>query len=473
MADKGVTPQGEDFSAWYNELILKAEMADRGPVKGTMVIRPYGYRMWELLQGELDRRFKDTGHVNAYFPLFIPMSYLQREAEHVEGFSPELAVVTHAGGEELDEPIVVRPTSETVVGEMYSKWISSYRDLPLLINQWASVVRWELRPRMFIRPTEFLWQEGHTAHADEADAMAETMRMLGVYTEVARDVAAIPVVPGEKTPGERFAGAVSTFSIEGIMRDGRALQSATSHYLGTNFARAFDITFQDAQSQLQLCHTTSWGMSIRMIGAIVMAHGDDKGLILPPRLSPYQVVIVPVGGVDTSAALKLAAECTDAGVRVHVDTRDLRPGFKFNDWELKGVPLRIELGPRDLAAGTAVIASRLAVGADKETAALDGLARSLPARLDAYHDALLGRASEFLASHRCAADTWPVFEAGVAVGFVDALHCGQPSCEDDIKAATGATPRCIPTEGPQEEGRCIRCDNPSAWGKRVVFARAY
>jgi prolyl-tRNA synthetase len=470
----GVTPQDEDFSSWYNELVLKAELADRSPVRGAMVIRPYGYRLWELLQAELDGRFKDTGHVNAYFPLLIPMSYLHKEAEHVEGFSPELAVVTHAGGEELDEPLVVRPTSETVIGDMYSRWISSWRDLPVLINQWANVVRWELRPRMFLRTTEFLWQEGHTAHADAADALAETMRMLGVYAEVARDVAAIPVVPGEKTPGERFAGAVATFTIEGMMRDGRALQSGTSHYLGTNFATAFDITFQDREGQRQHCHTTSWGMSTRMIGAVIMAHGDDRGLVLPPRLAPHQVVVVPIGKDPDvpAAAEKLATDIRAAGVRVHVDHRDASPGFKFNDWELKGVPFRIELGPRDLAAGTAVLAAR--VGGDgKETVPIDGVAASLPGRLDAYHDALLARAQAFLDAHRSRADTWEAFAAGVAGGWVDALHCGRPECEDDIKAATGATPRCIPSAGEAEEGTCIRCDGPSAWGKRVLFARAY
>ncbi|HZQ56893.1 MAG TPA: proline--tRNA ligase [Acidimicrobiales bacterium] len=476
MADRkglGVTPQGEDFSAWYNELVLKAELADRAPVKGAMIIRPYGYRIWELLQAELDQRFKATGHVNAYFPLFIPMSYLAKEAAHVEGFSPELAVVTHAGGEELEEPLVVRPTSETVIGETYSRWISSWRDLPLLINQWANVVRWELRPRLFLRTTEFLWQEGHTAHADEDDAMAETMRMLGVYTEVARDVAAIPVVPGEKTPGERFAGAVATFSIEAMMRDGRALQSGTSHYLGTNFAQAFDITFQDASGVLRHCHTTSWGMSTRMIGAVIMAHGDDKGLVLPPRLAPYQVVVVPIGKdpeVDQAAA-RLADDARAAGVRAHVDTRDATPGFKFNDWELKGVPLRIELGPRDLAAGTAVVAARL--GSGKETVPLEGLVAGLPARLDACHDALLARATDFRDSRRARVDTWDEFKTRVADGWADALHCGQPACEDVIKADTGATPRCIPSDGPAESGQCIRCDAPSAWGRRVLFAKAY
>ena len=474
-SNRGVTPQTEDFSAWYNELVLKAELADRAPVKGAMVIRPYGYRIWELLQAELDRRFKDTGHVNAYFPLLIPMSYLEREAEHVEGFSPELAVVTHAGGNELEEPLVVRPTSETVIGEMYSRWISSYRDLPLLINQWANVVRWELRPRLFLRTTEFLWQEGHTAHADGDDAMAETLRMLGVYAEVARDIAAIPVVPGEKTPGERFAGALATFTIEGMMRDGRALQSGTSHYMGTNFAKAFDITFQDAEGQLQLCHTTSWGMSTRMIGAVIMAHGDDKGLVLPPRLAPHQVVVVPIGKNDPevlAASDKLAAEIRAHGVRVHVDTRESSPGFKFNDWELKGVPVRLELGPRDLAAGTAVLALR--VGGDtKETVELASIAAALPGRLDAYHDALLDRATAFLAARRAPVDTWDAFAAGVEEGWVDALHCGRPACEDDIKAATGSTPRCIPSAGEPEEGSCVRCGQPSAWGKRVVFARAY
>jgi prolyl-tRNA synthetase len=470
----GVTPQGVDFSAWYNELVLKAELADRAPVKGAMVIRPYGYGIWELLQGELDRRFKDTGHVNAYFPLLIPMSYLQREAEHVEGFSPELAIVTHAGGAELEEPLVIRPTSETVIGEMYSRWISSWRDLPLLINQWANVVRWELRPRLFLRTTEFLWQEGHTAHAGAEDATAEMLRMLGVYAEVARDVAAMPVVPGEKTPGERFAGAVSTFSIEAMMRDGRALQCGTSHYMGTNFAKAFDITYQDAESTLQHCHTTSWGMSTRMIGAVIMAHGDDKGLVLPPRLAPHQVVVVPIGkDADTvQAAEKLAAEARAVGVRVHVDTRDATPGFKFNDWELKGVPLRLELGPRDLAAGTAVVAARIAPGG-KETVPLAGLAADLPTRLDAYHDLLLARAQEFLDSRRARVDIWEAFAVRVTDGWADALHCGRPECEEDIKAETGATPRCIPNGADAEHGRCIRCDFPSAWGRRVLFARAY
>ena len=303
-----MTPQSEDFSAWYNELVIKAELVDRGPVRGTMVIRPYGYRIWELLQSELDRLIKETGHENAYFPLLIPQSYMEREAEHVEGFAPEFAVVTHAGGKQLEEPLIVRPTSETVIGEFMAKWISSYRDLPLLLNQWANVVRWELRPRMFLRTTEFLWQEGHTAYAEEAGAVAETMRALeDVYARTARELAAMPVIEGEKTPTERFAGAVSTFSIEAMMRDGRALQAGTSHYLGTNFARAFNIQYTGEDGQLSHAHTTSFGMSTRMIGGVIMTHGDDKGLVLPPRLAPYQVVIVPIGRGEQAAEVTAAA----------------------------------------------------------------------------------------------------------------------------------------------------------------------
>ena len=313
--ERGVTPQSEDFSAWYNELVFKAELVERGPVRGTMVIRPYGYRMWELLQADIDRRIKETGHVNAYFPLLIPESYLQREAEHVEGFAPELAVVTHAGGKELEEPLIVRPTSETIIGEMMAKWISSYRDLPLLLNQWANVVRWELRPRMFLRTTEFLWQEGHTAHVDEADAMRETLLALDLYEQVSRDVAAIPVIAGEKTAGERFPGARRTYTIEAMMRDGRALQSGTSHYMGTNFAKAFNIQYAAESGELELCHTTSWGMATRMIGGVIMTHGDDKGLILPPMLAPYQVVIVPIGRGEQAGQVLVAARELAARLR--------------------------------------------------------------------------------------------------------------------------------------------------------------
>jgi prolyl-tRNA synthetase len=476
--ERAVIAQSEDFSGWYNDVVLRAQLVDRGPVKGTMIIRPYGYRLWELLVAALDQRIKDTGHENAYFPMFIPESYLKREAEHVEGFAPELAVVTHAGGKELEEPLIVRPTSETIIGESMSKWISSHRDLPMLLNQWANVVRWELRPRMFLRTTEFLWQEGHTAHVDEADAMRETLQMVDVYAEVARDLAAIPVVVGEKTPGERFAGAARTFTIEGMMRDGKALQSGTSHYMGTNFAKAFDIKYADASSGgQQYCHTTSWGMSTRMLGAIIMAHGDDQGLVLPPRLAPFQVVMVPVGRggamVEVMAAVDtLAAQCRALGVRGKVDDRpQLSAGFKFNDWEMRGVPLRVELGPRDLAAGVAVVARR--IGGEKETVPLAGLAATLPSVLEEIQAAMLARATAFRDENTTTVDDWEAFAAAVSTGWAAALHCGVPACEDDIKAVTAATPRCVPNDGAGESGPCIRCDAPSAYGRRVLFARSY
>ena len=473
----GVTPQSEDFSAWYNELVIKAQLADRGPVRGTMVMRPYGYRMWELLQGELDRRIKDTGHENAYFPLLIPESHLQREAEHVEGFAPELAVVTYAGGKELEDRVVVRPTSETVIGEMMAKWISSHRDLPLLLNQWANVVRWELRPRLFLRTTEFLWQEGHTAHADEADAMRETMLALDIYAEVAREIAAMPVVEGEKTPGERFAGAARTFSIEGMMRDGKALQAGTSHFMSTNFAQAFGIRYTNEAGQLELCHTTSWGMSTRMIGGVIMTHGDDKGLVLPPRLAPYQVVIVPIGrsaqlAEVQPAARELAGRLRAAGLRVHVDQREhVSPGFKFNDWELRGVPLRLELGPRDLASGTAVLVSRL--GGGKEQIPLAGAPDALVQLLDEVQFRLLDRATRFRDERTRIVDDWDQFVQAVQTGWALALHCGQAACEADIKASTGATPRIVPLSGAPDTGTCIRCGDPSSYGTRVIFGRAY
>jgi len=475
--ERGVTPQSEDFSAWYNEIVFRAELVDRGPVRGTMVIRPYGYRIWELLQADLDRRIKDTGHANAYFPLLIPESYLRREAEHVAGFAPELAVITHAGGKDLDEPLVIRPTSETIVGEMMAKWVSSYRDLPLLLNQWANVVRWEMRPRMFLRTTEFLWQEGHTAHASEPDAIRETMLALGFYLDVASEMAAMPTVPGEKTPGERFAGAARTFTIEGMMRDGRALQAGTSHYMATNFARAFGIQYAAENGELEFCHTTSWGMSSRIIGGLIMTHGDDKGLVLPPRLAPYQVVIVPIGRGGQEArvlppARDLAARLATAGIRVHVDDRpQLSPGFKFNEWELRGVPIRLELGPRDLESGSALMARRL--GAGKEQVALDAAPQRLEAELNAFGELLLRRATEFRDDRTFVVRSWPEFTEAVRGGWALALHCGEPDCEDEIKAETGATPRCIPLDGEPDTGRCVRCDRPSAYGKRVIFGRAY
>ncbi|MBE1533842.1 proline--tRNA ligase [Actinomadura algeriensis] len=482
MSREGVTPQSEDFSAWYNELVVQAKLVDRGPVRGTMVIRPYGYRVWELLQADLDRRIKDAGHDNACFPMLIPESYLKREAEHVEGFSPELAVVTHAGGKDLEEPLVVRPTSETVIGEYMAKWIDSHRDLPLLLNQWANVVRWEMRPRMFLRTTEFLWQEGHTAHIDEADAMRETMWALDAYTAVARDLAAMPVVAGEKTPGERFAGAVRTYTIEGMMRDGRALQAGTSHYLGTNFAKAFEIQYQDEAGALTHAHTTSWGMSTRMIGGVIMTHGDDKGLVLPPRLAPYQVVIVPIGrkeqGEQTAAeARRLGAAVKSMGIRVHVDDNrpQLSPGFKFNEWEMRGVPVRIELGKRDLEAGVATVVRRLptAEGQGKEQIPLEKVPELIPGILAEFQAFLLARAEAFREERTADVDAWDAFTGQVAGGWARALHCGRTGCEDEIKADTAATPRVIPTGAPEETGACVKCGEPSAYGKRVVFGRSY
>jgi prolyl-tRNA synthetase len=475
---RGITAQSAGFASWYNELVFKAGLVDRGPAKGTMVIRPYGYRLWELLQDALDGRIKDAGHENAYFPLLIPESYLAREAEHVEGFSPELAVVTHAGGKELEEPLVVRPTSETVIGEMMSKWVHSHRDLPLLLNQWANVVRWEMRPRMFLRTTEFLWQEGHTAHADAGDAMRETMWALQMYSDVARDIAAMPVIAGEKTAGERFAGAAGTFTIEGMMRDGRALQAGTSHYMATNFAEAFDISYAGECGELTLCHTTSWGMSTRMVGGVVLTHGDDKGLVLPPRLAPYQVVVIPIGKGDALARVEQAAgDLADrlrrVGIRTHVDTRpQVSPGFKFNDWELKGIPVRVELGPRDLDGGTAVLARRLG-DEGKETVPLDALPEQMPDILDEFQEFLLRRATRFRDEHTVTVDAWSAFSEAVATGWAQALHCGSAACEDGIKARTAATPRCVPLDGAAEAGACVRCGAASAYGKRVVFGRAY
>jgi prolyl-tRNA synthetase len=482
VSREGVTPQSEDFSAWYNELVLKAELVDRGPVRGTMVIRPYGYRMWELLQADLDGRIKAGGHDNVCFPMLIPESYLRREAEHVEGFSPELAVVTHAGGKELEEPLIVRPTSETVIGEYMSRWISSHRDLPLLLNQWANIVRWEMRPRLLLRTTEFLWQEGHTAHAGEDDAMREAMWALGAYAGVATELCAIPVVSGEKTPGERFAGAQRTFTIEAMMRDGRALQAGTSHYMGTNFATAFNIQYQAEDGELTFCHTTSWGLSTRMLGGVVMTHGDEKGLVLPPRIAPFQAVIVPIGrgeaGERTAAAARaLGDSLRAAGVRVHVDDNrpQLSPGFKFNDWELRGVPIRLELGPRDLEGEVATLARRLPTreGEGKEQIPLDRLPEMLPEMLEDFQAFLVARAERFQRDHTAPVEDWASFTEQVAGGWAVVFHCGQPSCEDEIKAETAATPRVIPADGPAETGRCVRCDAPSAYGKRLIFGRAY
>lgn len=474
--DKGLTPQSEDFNEWYNEVVLRADLVDYGPVRGTMVVKPYGYAIWEGIQKQLDDRFKATGHSNTYFPLFIPLSFLQKEADHVEGFAPELAVVTQAGGEKLEEPIVVRPTSETIIGDAWSRWIRTYRDLPQLLNQWNSVVRWELRTKLFIRTTEFLWQEGHTAHATQEEAESETHQMSGVYAEVLRDYCAIPGWEGKKTESEKFAGAVYSITYEAMMRDAKALQSCTSHYLGQNFAKAFNIQFQDRDQQNKHVHTTSWGFTTRVVGAIVMTHGDDKGLILPPKLAPVQVVVVPIFKADTKDQVlpvtqKLADELKAAGLRVFHDDRDnLSPGFKFNEWELKGVPLRLELGPKDIEAGTAVLASRLG---GKEPVQLAEIVGQMPGRLEQFHSDLYKRALEYRDANTHPVDSWDEFKAKVEGGFVKAFHCGDKACEKEIKAETSATTRCIPFEEPEAQGTCVKCGQPSAYGKRILFAKSY
>jgi prolyl-tRNA synthetase len=475
-----LTPQSEDFSAWYNELVYRAELVDLGPVRGAFVIRPYGWALWENIQRELDAMFKATGHENLQFPMLIPMSYFQREAQHVEGFSPELAVVTHAGGQELEEPLAIRPTSETIIGELYAKWVQSYRDLPLLYNQWCNVMRWELRTRPFLRTTEFYWQEGHTAHATEAEARAEVRQMLDVYATFAEEFAAVPVIRGEKTEGERFAGAVQTLTIEAMMRDGKALQSGTSHYLGQNFAKAFNISFNDVDNQQAFAHTTSWGFSTRFIGAIIMSHGDDQGLILPPKLAPHQVVVVPMGrGNDEEGRARVAAEVErlvaalrHAGVRVKVDARDASPGAKFYEWEQKGVPLRVEIGPKDLEAGTALVKDRLLP--EKVAVPLSGLAAYLEAALSDFHDRLFERARAFRAERTVEAHTYDELLAGLERGFVIATHCGDPASEKAIQEATKATVRCIPLEGVSAAGSvCVHTGRPSGYANKVIFAKAY
>ena len=479
MSDLKPPSRSEDFSEWYNQLVLKAELADYAPVRGCMIVRPYGWALWENIQQALDRRFKATGHVNAQFPLLIPQSFIEREKAHVAGFSPELAVVTVGGGKELEEPLVIRPTSETVIGWAYAKWIQSYRDLPVLINQWNSVVRWELRTKLFLRTLEFFWQEGHTAHATREEAEAETRQMLDVYTDFAVNEAAIPVIPGRKSDAERFAGADRTYSIEAMMGDGKALQAGTSHNLGQNFARSFEIRYLDREGKLQLCWTTSWGLSTRFIGAIIMVHGDDQGLILPPRLAPYQAVIVPIFKTDDEksvvfeAARRLRSELSDAGIRVKLDEREgLTPGFRFNDWEMRGVPLRIEIGPKDVAKGSVVLARRDKPGKEgKSFAEQAGLGSVITALLADIQQSLLDRALLFRQAHTQVVDSFENFKSAIEGGFASAHWCGRGECEAQIKESTKATIRCVPFEQTGDSGRCILCGEAST--ERVIFARAY
>jgi prolyl-tRNA synthetase len=479
MAEK-VIPRSQDYAAWYTDVIQKAELADYSPVRGCMVIRPYGYTLWENIQQALDQRFKATGHVNAYFPLFIPKSFIEREAEHVEGFAPELAVVTIGGGQVLEEPLIVRPTSETIIGHMYAQWIHSYRDLPVLINQWGNVVRWELRTRLFLRTMEFLWQEGHTAHATAEEAEEETRRMLGVYADFTENDAAVPVIQGRKSETEKFAGAVRSYAIEAMMGDRRALQAGTSHFLGQNFAKAFDIKFLDWNNTLQYVWTTSWGLSARMVGAIVMVHGDDQGLKLPPKLAPFQAVVVPIFKTDQEkAAVMGAVEQVKAAlgewVRLKIDDREgLTPGFKFNDWEMRGVPLRIEIGPKDVAKGQAILVRRDVPGrGGKITAPLAGLEVQVPALLDAIQANLLAMGRQFLKDNSYTPKDYDDFKDFIdnRGGFAWAYWCGKTECEAKIKEDTKATTRCIPFEQPGGSGPCIVCGEQSS--EMAVFARAY
>src|SRR5438093_7463870 len=470
-----ITPRSQDFSRWYLDVVRRAELADYSPVKGCMVIRPYGYAIWELLQQALDSRIKQTGHVNAYFPLFIPESLLNKEAEHVEGFSPEVAYVTHAGGEELEEKLVIRPTSEAIIGTMYAKWVQSWRDLPILINQWANVVRWEKVTRPFLRTTEFLWQEGHTAHETHDEAQAETLLILDLYASVAESVLAMPVVKGIKSESEKFAGALRTYSIEALMGDGRALQAGTSHNLGQNFARAFDITFQARDKSLQHVWGTSWGVSTRLVGGVIMTHGDDSGLVLPPRVAPYQVVIVPIGRENwretvLPRALEIKRELLDAGIRVTLDDRDERPGWKFSEWELRGVPLRLEIGPKDIEKSAVLVARRDT--REKQSIAMSGLPATLKGLLDQVQLKLFDRAVAFRVEHTQRVEHYEEFKAAMEgrPGFVIAAWCGQADCEARIKADTQATIRNMPLTAVRPAGRCVRCDadaREEAW-----FAKA-
>ena len=473
---KKLTPMSEDFNQWYTDIIQEAQLADYSPVKGTMVIRPYGYAIWEHIQSYLDQRFKDTGHQNAYFPLFIPKSFIQKEAEHVEGFSPELATVTHAGGKELEEPLIVRPTSETIINHMFSKWIKSHRDLPMLINQWANVVRWEMRTRLFLRTSEFLWQEGHTAHQTKEEATEEALQMLDIYEEFTQNIAAVKVIKGTKSEIEKFAGAKVTYSIEAMMLDKKALQAGTSHELGQNFSKAFEIQFSDENNELQHPYQTSWGVSTRLIGMIIMAHGDDKGLKLPPALAPIQVVVIPIipKNSNPDEILKASTEIKDSlqGVRVELDDRsEVSPGFKFNEWELKGVPVRIEIGPKDIEKGSVVVARR-DVDDSKSEVLIENLATEIPELLDTVQNDMLNSSELFLSENTHHVDDMDslIQQLTENDGFVSCYWVEDKEDELKIKELTKATIRCYPIENTDEKQSVNKADQP---GKFVIFSKSY
>ncbi len=490
---KGLPKRSDDYSLWYNELVKRADLAENSPVRGCMVIKPYGYAIWEKMQQELDRMFKETGHVNAYFPLFIPKSFLSKEADHVEGFAKECAVVTHyrlkndenGGGvivdpdAKLEEELIVRPTSETVIWSTYKNWIQSYRDLPLLINQWANVVRWEMRTRLFLRTTEFLWQEGHTAHATKAEAVEETLKMLDVYAEFVENFMALPVIKGVKTENEKFAGAEDTYCIEALMQDGKALQAGTSHFLGQNFAKAFDVKFQTKEGNLDLVWGTSWGVSTRLMGALIMAHSDDNGLVLPPKLAPYQVIIVPIFRSDeekikiSETTANIMAQLRKAGISVKFDDRDAyKPGWKFAEYELKGVPVRIAIGPKDLENGTVEVARRDTL--EKSIVPLnDNLATTVSSLLEQIQANIYSKSESFRSTMITKVDSYKEFKTVIEEkgGFILAHWDGSKATEERVKEETKATIRCIPVNGETEEGKCMVTGQPSK--QRVLFARAY
>ncbi|WP_448540596.1 proline--tRNA ligase [Roseiflexus sp.] len=480
MPKEGITPRAQDYSQWYLDIVQQADLADYAEVvKGCIVFKPTGYAIWEAIQRGLDDRIKATGHVNAYFPLLIPKSFLMKEAEHVEGFAPEVAEVTRAGGEDLAEPYVIRPTSETIIGYFYSKWVRSYRDLPLLINQWANVMRWEMRTRPFLRTTEFLWQEGHTVHATEEDAERETLLILHeVYADFVEKEMAIPVIKGLKSEKEKFPGALRSYCIEAMMQDGRALQAGTSHNLGQNFARAFDITYTDQQNTIQYAWTTSWGVSTRLIGALIMTHSDDEGLVIPPRLAPTQVVVVPIYRNDAErsvvieAVQRMTAEWKGR-LRFKIDDRDnLTPGFKFNEWELKGVPIRVEIGPKDIEKGSVAIARRDQPGREgKSFVPQDGLTDRLTALLEEIQQALYRRALTFREDHTADVATYDELKQQVERGFARCYWAGTTEDEKRIQEETRATIRCIPLDQPQQAGRCVYTGKETS--QQVIFARAY
>ena len=477
MAEDKLTSQKENFSEWYNQVVLRADLADYAPVRGCMVVKPYGWALWENIKADLDRRFKETGHVNAAFPMLIPMSFFEKEKSHVEGFSPELAVVTHGGGQELDEPLAIRPTSETIIGYMYAKWIKSYRDLPVKINQWANVLRWEMRTRMFLRTMEFYWQEGHTAHATAEEAEEEAITMLNVYADFAREMAAVPVLKGVKSESEKFPGAVNTYSIEAMMGDTKALQAGTSHNLGQNFAKAFDIKYLDQNNTLQYCWTTSWGLSTRFIGAIIMTHGDDNGLVLPPRLAPYQIVIVPIFKNDEERGKVM--ECVDKVMaqlkdfRVKLDDRtEVTPGYKYHEWELRGVPLRLEIGPKDVEKNSVMAARRDMPGKPgKSFLSQDNLAEQVRDLLDTIQNALLVKAENFRDANIHEANSYDELKQIVENGWAEAWWCGDPACEAKIKEDTKATSRCMNFEHQHGHGKCVVCGKDAE--KKIYFSKAY